>query len=130
MRILPTTPGRTFRAGAHQEQCSFCLRERSEVAALVAAPRASLCDACARRAVEDASLPPAAAGTPYRDAARSACSFCGGGLGDGAIASSHACICAPCLGLARDVLLGQPRAQPARDEYDDRIDAELDALDE
>jgi hypothetical protein len=122
------TEGRRFRVGEHEQQCSFCLRERADVESLVAAPAVSICLGCVTRCKDEATVHSSDA-SPYRASGR-ACSFCQGGSYEAVLVAEHARICVPCALLAAEVLAESADSfvRVVKDKYDEQIDAALAPL--
>jgi hypothetical protein len=109
------------RTGETRKQCSFCLREITDLDQMVMAPAVSICSDCVGRCVRELEarrvkgwrrwwdlrprprehVPPP--GSPYRTD-EMACSFCNGTGTEETIVAEHARICPPCVRLALDVL--------------------------
>jgi hypothetical protein len=90
---------------AKQLACSFCGRDHTAVAKLIAGPNVHICDECvadARRAIRGAT--PAGWSTTT-----AACRFCGKEPGTSTPSAAHddARICHDCLGLCDEILAGE-----------------------
>lgn len=103
----------------HEARCSVCGASRDEVAYLVAAARASICDRCIVRlaaekpwferlralvfTVPEEPALPLGGGMAYRDPSPTACGFCGLERRS-TRAYGETRLCRPCIELAYEVL--------------------------